>query len=137
MRTALTSVLAVNKQRIFQGGQDSNKSKIGTYSTKPISISKKQQARNTGHTNFPGGYAQYHQEIGKGPNVNFRNTDQMMMDYGIIRNGNNWGFGFQNAENYNKSQWVQDHFDKDVFDVSEQELDILGDVLKFEIEKLL
>lgn len=137
MRTALVSVLAVHKPRIFQQGQDANGSKIGDYSTKPISISRKNQARDTGHTNFHGGYAQYKQEIGKGGTKNYRNTDQMSMDYGIIQNGNEFGFGFQNAENYNKSQWLQDMDDKDVFDLTDKELDILGDVHKSEVEKLL
>lgn len=137
MRTALTSVLAVHKPRIFQTGQDANKSKIGKYSTTPISISKKNQARNTGKTYFKGGYAEYKDAIGKGGDVNFRNTDQMQMDYGIIQNGSEFGFGFQNSENFNKSQWLQDKYDKDVFDLTDQELDILGDVHKAEVEKLL
>lgn len=137
MRVALTSVLAVHKPRIFQSGQDSDKSKIGKYSTKKISISRKRQARDTGHTVFQGGYAQYKEEIGKGGDVNFRDTDQMQMDYGIIQNGTEFGFGFQNEQNYNKSQWLQDKYDKDVFDLTEQELDLLGDVHKAEVEKLL
>ena len=137
MRTALTTLLTVHKQRIFQSGQDAEGGKIGKYSTKKISIAKSKQARDTGHTVFEGGYAQYHREIGKGDDVNFRNTDQMMADYGIIQNGNQFGFGFQNSLNYNKSQWVQDHFDKDVIDLSRKELDLLGDVHKAEVEKLL
>jgi hypothetical protein len=137
MRTALTSVLAVHKPRIFEGGQDANKSKIGKYSTKPISISKKNQARNTGKTYFPGGYAEYKSAIGKGGDVNFRNTDQMSQDYGIIQNGNDFAFGFQNDFNYEKSQWLQDKYGKDVFDLSEQELDLLGNVHQAEVEKLL
>lgn len=137
MRIALTSVLAIHKPRIFQSGQDSNKSKIGTYSTNPISISKKNQARNTGKTYFKGGYKEYKDAIGKGGDVNFRNTDQMSMDYGIIQNGTEFGFGFQNEQNYNKSQWLQDKYEKDVFDLTEQELDLLGDVHKAEVEKLL
>lgn len=137
MRIAVTSVLAIHKPRIFQSGQDSNKGKIGKYSTKKISISRKNQARDTGHTYFKGGYDQYKREIGKGGDVNFRNTDQMQMDYGIIQNGTEFAFGFQNAENYNKSQWLQDKYDKDVFDLTDQELNLLGDVHKAEVEKLL
>jgi hypothetical protein len=137
MRTALTTVLAVHKQRIFDSGQDANKGKIGKYSTKPISIANKNQARATGKTYFKGGYAEYHQAIGKGSDVNFRNTDQMMMDYGIIQDGNKFGFGFQNTLNFNKSQWTQDHFDKDVFDLTDQELKLLGEVHKSEVEKLI
>lgn len=137
MRTALTSVLAIHKPRIFQSGQDAAKSKIGTYSTNPISISKKDQARNTGKTYFPGGYAEYKRAIGKGDTVNFRNTDQMQMDYGIIANGGQFAFGFQNSFNWEKSQWLQDKYDKDVFDLTQEELDLLGDVHKAEVEKLL
>jgi hypothetical protein len=137
MRAALSSVLSIHKPRIFQSGQDANKGKIGKYSTKPISISIKNQARNTGQTTFPGGWAQYKQMIGKGGDVNFRNTDQMSMDYGIIQNGNEFGFGFQNSINFEKSQWLQDKYGKDVFDLSEQELNVLGDVHLAEVEKLL
>lgn len=137
MRVALSSVLSIHKPRIFQSGQDSNKSKIGKYSTKPISISRKNQARNTGKTYFPGGYAEYKSAIGKGGDVNFRNTDQMQMDYGIIQNGSEFGFGFQNSFNFEKSQWLQDKYGKDVFDLSEQELNVLGDVHLAEVEKLL
>lgn len=137
MRTALTSVMAVHKPRIYEAGIDSAKSKIGTYSTNPISISRKNQARNTGKTYFKGGYAEYKNAIGKGGTVNFRNTDQMMMDYQIIQNGNQFGFGFQNQENFNKSQWLQDKYDKDVFDISDDELKLLGDVHQAEVNKLL
>lgn len=137
MRVSLTTVLAVHKPRIFQQGQDSKKSKIGTYSTKPISISKKNQARNTGKTYFPGGYAQYKNEIGKGGTVNLRNTDQMMMDYQLIVNGDKFGFGFQNNTNYDKSQWMQEKYDKDIFDLTEEELNVLADTLKAQIESQL
>jgi hypothetical protein len=135
MRASLSTVLAIHKPRIFQSGQDAGKSKIGTYSTKKISISKKNQARNTGQTTFPGGYAQYKAMIGKGGDVNFRNTDQMQMDYGISANNGQFGFGFQNTENYNKSQWLQDKYGKDVFDLSDNELAVLGDTLQAEVEK--
>lgn len=135
MRIALTTVLPQHKQRIFQNGQDADGSKIGTYSKKPISISKKNQARDTGKTYFPGGYDEYKSSIGKGGTVNWRNTDQMSMDYGIIENGGQFGYGFQNAENYNKSQWLQEKYDKDVIDLSQKELNTLGDVLQHEVEK--
>lgn len=137
MRTALTSVMAIHKPRIFQNGRDSSKSQIGTYSTNPISISKKNQARNTGKTFFKGGYAEYKNAIGKGGAVNFRNTEQMQMDYGIIANNGKFGFGFTNSVNWEKSQWLQDKYDKDVFDVSQDELDLLGTVHQMEVEKLI
>lgn len=135
MRTALSTVLAIHKPRIFEKGEDAKSSKIGTYSTKPISISKKSQARNTGKTHFKGGYAEYKSAIGKNPgHVNFRNTDQMQMDYGLIVNGDKFGFGFQNNENYKKSEWLQDKYDKDVFQLTDKEIDVLADTLKAQVE---
>lgn len=129
-RTALTTVLALEKKRIFEQGKDSNGAQIGTYGTKPISIAKDKQARQTGQTYFKGGYSEYKTAIGKNPGyVNLRNTDQMRMDYGIIKNGQSWGLGFQNGENYNKSQWMQDKYDKDIFQITEDETNKLADVL--------
>ena len=138
MRVSLTTVLSIQKPRIFEQGQDSKKTKIGTYSNNPISISKKNQARNTGKTYFKGGYAEYKSAIGKNPGcVNFRNTDQMMMDYQLIVNGDRYGFGFQNPFNHDKSEWLQDKYDKNVFDLTEQELTVLADTLKAQIESQL
>jgi hypothetical protein len=138
MRIAVSTVLAVHKPRIFEQGLDADGAKIGTYSKNPISISKSKQARNTGQTYFPGGYAEYKSAVGKNPGfVILRNTDQMMSDYGIRQAGNEFGLGFQNTENYNKSIWVQDHFDKQVFDHTEKELDILTATLEAEIAKAI
>jgi hypothetical protein len=129
-RTALTTVLALEKKRIFEEGKDSNGGQIGTYGTKPISISKKNQARNTGKTYFPGGYSEYKSAIGKNPGyVNLRNTDQMRMDFGILKNGQSWGLGFQNGENFNKSNWMESKYDKDIFQITESETNTLADVL--------
>jgi hypothetical protein len=135
-RIALTTVLAVHKPRIFNKGEDGNNSKIGSYKTNPISISKKNQARNTGKTYFKGGYAEYKKDIGKNPGfVNLRNKDQMMIDYGIVFNGSEFGFGFQNQENANKSGWMTDKYDKDIFVLSDQEVEILANVILAQIKK--
>lgn len=138
MRIALSSVLAIHKPRIFEKGLDGNDAKIGTYSTKPISISKKNQARNTGKTYFKGGYAEYKKDVGKNPGyVNLRNTDQMMQDYGLIISGQSYGMGFQNKLNYDKSQWMQTKYGKDIFDHDDREIQVLTDVLTFEVTKAL
>lgn len=111
-------------------GLDAGGTQIGTYSTKPESISKKQQARNTGKTFFKGGYAEYKKIIGRNPGyVILRNTDQMMMDYGLVGANGDYGFGFHNHTNYNKSQWMEDKYKKDIFDLSDYETGILSDVL--------
>lgn len=138
MRIALSSVLAIHKPRIFEKGLDGTDTKIGTYSTKPISISKKNQARNTGKTYFKTGYAEYKKDIGKNPGyVNLRNTDQMMQDYGLRISGNSFGMGFQNDFNYDKSQWLEVKYKKSIFDHDDLELKVLADVLTFEVTKAL
>ncbi len=136
LRIALTSTLALQKQRIFARGLDSNESKIGTYSTKPTSISKKQQARNTGKTQFKAGYAEYKRLVGKNPGyVILRNTDQMMMDYGLQGGGLTYGFGFQNSKNFDKSQWMEDKYKTPIFDLAVNEEEVLVDVLEDQLRK--
>jgi len=131
MRTALTTVLALQKRRIFQNGQAADGSRIGTYGTKPESISKKQQAQNTGKTYFKGGYSEYKSLIGKNPGfVILRNTDQMMMDYNMSVLGNNqWGLGFSNDTNHDKSEWMEAKYKKNIFDDSDEEDTVLINIL--------
>jgi hypothetical protein len=137
IRTALSTVLAVHKPRIFEQGFDAKGQQIGIYSTKPASIAKKNQARQTGQTYFPGGYSEYKKLIGKNPGyVIQRNTDQMYQDYGLVGSSGNYGFGFNNTENYNKSQWMEKHFNKDIYDLSNNEENILADVLVDQLKKI-
>lgn len=135
-RVAATTVLAPYKKRIFSEGKDAQGQKIGTYGTKPISISKKNQARQTGKTYFSGGYAEYKNSIGKNPGfVNLRNTDQMMMDLGLIKNGANFAFGFQNDVNGDKSEWMNTKYQKDIFNASQSEIDLFSKTLSAQVFK--
>lgn len=138
LRAMFSSVLAIHKQRIFSGGFDGKGVKIGIYSTKPTSIAKSQQARNTGRTFFKGGYAEYKRAIGKNPGfVNLRNTDQMQMDYGLVGSNGSYGFGFQNSKNYEKMQFLQNKYQKDIADISKFELDTLADIAVQQLIKAL
>jgi len=138
IRVALSTVLAIHKPRIFQQGLDRNGQKIGTYSKKPISISKKNQARNTGKTFFKGGYDEYKRAIGKNPGfVNFVNTGQESADYGLIGSDGNYGFGSNNDLNYQKSQWQEAKYGKEIFDLSEKEINTLENVLIAQLERIL
>jgi hypothetical protein len=132
VRTGINTVLALQKQRIFVGGKDGQESQIGQYSTKPISISKDKQSRNTGQTRFPGGYAEYKTKIGKNPGyVNLQNTSQMMMDYSFHVLGNDaYGLGFNNEENYKKSKWAEEKYNKEIFFQSDRESKVLTQVIE-------
>ena len=134
-RTALTSGLSIHKPRIFEKGLDGSGQKIGTYSTTPISISKKNQARNTGKTYFKGGYNEYKKDIGRNPGyVNLRNTDQMMGDYGMVGSK---AYGFQNSVNADKSIWMEEKYQKDIFVLSDRELDTIMNIIADELNKAI
>jgi hypothetical protein len=137
VKVAVQSVLATQKKRIFVDGEDATNSKIGTYSTDPISISKKNQSRNTGRTYFKGGYAEYKSAIGKNDGyVNLRNTDQMNFDYQFFDLGNStYGIGFSNDFNFQKSGWLEKKYQKSIFNQSPKEGNILNTVIEYEIGK--
>lgn len=135
-RVAAVTVLSQYKPRIFEKGQDSKNSKIGTYSKKPISISKKNQARQTGKTYFKGGYSEYHSDIGKGgDNVILDNTSQMKQDLNLIKNGPDWAFGFQNDVNGNKMEWMNKKYGKEISNATDQEVKLFSQVLQDQVMK--
>lgn len=136
VKVAVQTVLVEQKNRIFLQGE-AVEGKIGTYGTNPISISKKNQARNTGKTYFKGGYAEYKTDIGKNPGyVNLRNTDQMYFDYTFFDLGpGSYGIGFNNNLNFDKSQWMEAKYKKPIFNQNTKEGNILESVINFEIGK--
>lgn len=108
-RIALSTVLSVHKPRIFEKGLAANGSQIGKYSKK---------------------YGEKKSKLGRNPGyVNLRLTDQLMGDYNLIVNGDQYAFGFQNSFNADKAGWVSDLYNKDIFHLSESELDLLMDIL--------
>lgn len=138
-RAALSTSFAIHKPRIFADGLDAKGEKIGTYGTNPISISKKNQARQTGKTYFKGGYSEYKTAVGKNPGfVNLRNTDQMMADYSIVGNSSTgFGFGFQNDVNSNKADWMTDKYEKEIFAASDREIEVFTDAYLFQVNQML
>ncbi len=138
MVSALNTVIAEQKDRIFNKGKDAFNGKIGSYGTRPISISKKNQSRNTGKTYFKGGYKEYKGLTGKGNGtVNLRNTDQMRMDYGVmVLSKNEWGLGFSNEFNADKADWNEEKYDKDIFTTSKKEDNIFDKVFQFELDRI-
>lgn len=115
-RTALSTTLAVHKPRIFEQGKTESGGKIGTYSKK---------------------YGEYKSRIGKNPGyVNFRNTDQLMGDYGIIIQGDQYAFGFQNPDNAAKAGFLSDRYG-DVFHASDSEVEVLLTVLTEELNNAI
>lgn len=114
-RTALTTTLSKHKPRIFEQGQNEDGAKIGTYSAK---------------------YGKYKSSIGRNPGyVNLQLTGQMMADYGLIIDGGEYAFGFQNDKNAKKMGWMQDRYDKAIAHLSDSELELFITVLNDEVNK--
>lgn len=112
---ALSTVLSQHKPRIFVNGVASDGSQIGTYSKK---------------------YAEYKSKKGRNAGfVNLVDTGQMMSDYGLIATGDKYAFGFQNGFNADKMDWMTDKYQKDIAHLSEQELELLLNVLTDELGK--
>lgn len=136
---AVNSVLVEQKRRIFVNGLDSSSGKIGQYSTNPISISRNKQARNTGKTYFKGGYREYKSLTGKQVDfVTLWDTGQMMMDLGttvVVKD--QYGIGFNNDLNGDKSNWMEDKYKKAIFATTDQEDEIFIKVINYEMEKTL
>lgn len=137
VKIGVQTVLATQKKRIFVDGEDATNNKIGKYSTNPISISKKNQNRNTGKTYFKGGYSEYKSAIGKNPGyINLNNTGQMFQDYSFFDLGQaGLGLGFNNNINFDKSQWAESKDGKKIFQQSAKEGVILDSVISQEIGK--
>lgn len=135
-RIAASTVLSKQKPRIFEQGLAGNGSKIGTYGTNPISIARNRQARNTGKTFFKGGYAEYKTAIGKNPGyVNLTNTGQMASDYGLIVNGDQLAFGFQNDLNGDKAGWMEEKYQKEIFELTDSEFELYINTTLYELDK--
>jgi hypothetical protein len=112
-RVALTTVLSQHKPRIFERGQAADGSQLGSYSPK---------------------YAKYRATIGRPSSfVNLQLTGQMMNDYGLVVSGQQYAFGFQNPANADKMGWMTDKYEREIAHLSEQELDLLADILTEEL----
>lgn len=136
--SVLSSVQANQIERIFDKGLDGNDNPIGIYSTKPISISKKRQARNTGKTYFKDGYKEYKQAIGfNSSKVNLVDSGQMMGDYSIIKiDDNTYGIGFKNDLNSNKADGNEKRFNKEIFAHSPSDDQVLDKAFDFELNRI-
>lgn len=116
-RRALTSIFGPHRERIFSKGQAADGSQIGTY--KPETAKRKtKRGRNPGF-------------------VNLRDSDQMYADYGIVQNGGEFGFGFQNEFNADKMRWNSDRYGKEIAALSDDEFQRYVDVLLQELNSAL
>lgn len=136
--SVLSTIQAAQIERIFDKGLDGNDQSIGQYSTTPISISFKRQARKTRSTYFKGGYKEYKEKTGyDSSKVTLQDTGQMRDDYSVIKIDKNlYGLGFKNDFNSNKADWNEAHFKKEIFAQSPSEERILDEAFEVELDRI-
>jgi hypothetical protein len=139
LNTALLTVSSEMVERIHTKGLDSKGGKIGQYSTKPISISRKNQPRSTGRTFFSDGYKGFKSAVGMDSSkVTLELTSQLRQDLGVIPiNKRSAGIGFKNVANHNKAKWAEDKYNKVIYDNTKKEINTLEKVFEFETNRIL
>ena len=153
LRVAALTAHTVHKDRIFGKGEDAAGGTIGKYSRKPLYVSQSQSpvrlnpkgktGKNkfkdgTAHKSqyFDQGYFGFRGQVGRQTGfVDLRLSGQMEQDYGLDARAGAYVSGFSNSTNYKKATGNEAHFKKDIFSVSEEEMDVFVDVYEDEIFK--
>lgn len=117
VRAALSTMVAEQKERIFNNGRASDGSRIGRYSK---------------------GYQKLRRKKGKPANfVNLRFTDQMFFDYSLIILGRGtYGIGFKNQFNYDKSVWNEKRYKKEIFVETAQEAKLVDKTIQAYLDRI-
>lgn len=140
LRTVALTVLPEVKKRVHVQGLDSSGSLIGTYSPGYLALrtgnysnadkfkkgARQGQHKNAGtHTkgNSAGSVRpQYHRDAD--PKVILSLTRQMENDMSVLPNGKAYGIGYNNPENYQKSQWNEATYKKAIWNLTESEREL-------------
>ena len=118
LKPVLLTVHQQMTRRIFDEGKDANNSQIGEYSDAYV---KQRQKKG----------------LGSSKKVILEFTGQMRNDFLLIQDGSNFGSGFTNENNGNKSEWVEDTYDKTIFDLTDQEEQLLEALINERVEQTL
>lgn len=115
LRPVVFGVIDLMTKRIHIDGRASDGGQIGTYSNDYIQGLRKKNNRGPGKT------------------VIISLTRQLENNYSVIATQNGYGIGFLNDFVYQKSQWVQEIYDKPIFNLTSAErqyaLDYINDLV--------
>jgi hypothetical protein len=111
-------MLAVTADRIFAQGKAADGNEIGDYSKGYL----KTRVKN----NYP-----------PTSKVILQATRQMVNDFSVIDDNNQLGLGFKNQANADKSGWVEETYNKPIFEHTKDELGLLDKLLDQNIKKVL
>ena len=143
-------------KRIFDTGNASDGSKIGSYSTKPIYVSTKgnSQVRSSSlrpkgkNSNepkfengkdrksqyFPGGYKEYRSTVGRqSDKIDLRLTGSLQLSIQLGNTDNGQVIAFNNDEQLRKAEGNEKRFGKIIFDPSKEEVDALTEMWEKEV----
>lgn len=161
MRTVATSMLGVMKQRVFEQGKDSENSSIGEYNkTNPLYVNPNVAPRSfatkgkNGETKFKTGqkkgqqhltryfdsYNDYKTFIGRNQlgTVNLSLSGQMSNQFVVIAIGDSkYGLGWLNEEMFNRAEWFEKKYGKKIWDLTDNELKLVNEIVKEELPKYL
>lgn len=102
-------------QRIFDQGLDARDAQIGEYSEEYIKRRVKKG-------------------LGASPKVILQFTGQMRNDFVFIQDQERQGSGFLNQANADKSKWVEETYNKVIFDLTEKEERLLSELIEAKID---
>lgn len=145
-RACATAVLPEMKQRIHVEGKDSKGGQIGTYSNAYMKVrtgnftnsGRKSKGANKGALKDSGTYTKGNAAATARPKYNrtadtkvvLSLTRQMENDMGVVAAGKSYGIGFKNKLNYDKSIWCEETYNKDIYKLTPQELELVRTTAK-------
>lgn len=143
METGARDILPDVADRVFTQGKATDGSDIGSYSTKPIYISKKNSPRSAGIVKkktlfFPGGYKEFKGAIGRGEDVNLKVFGRLQSDYLTpLKKDTLKGLSFElkEAVNAEKKEGNEKRFGKDIFNLNQVEKDRVVNTISFEVAR--
>lgn len=143
MEVAARDVLPEMADRIFEKGQATDLTPIGSYSTKPIYIEKTRSPRAAGIAKkktyfFPGGYREFKSKIGRGEKVNLRVFGRLMMDFLTpkkVDTSKGVRYELKDEDNVKKKTGAEDRFQKPIFNLTKEERITIVNTVAFEITR--
>lgn len=153
LRTVALAVLPELKRRVHVEGKASDGSQIGTYSAEYMKLrtgnyqnsGRKTKGKDKGGLKDAGTFSRGDRKGAPRPKYN-RTADtkviasltrQMENDLTVMAAGRGYGIGYTNAHNYDKSQWVEQTYKKDIWELTAGENELAQTVAEEYVQTTL
>lgn len=119
-RVVATGIISTVHNRIHIQGKAADGSPIGSYENNYLRLRERKYGRL------------------EGKKVVLSLTRQMEDDFSaVVTQDGTWGLGFKNPLNTDKSRWVQEHFEKNVYDLTAEEKDMVLEIGAEYLQKII